>query len=167
MLDAFFNVLQLIGGIILSIGYIPQIIKLIRTKSSDEFEIKTFLSVLLGVSLMEAYAINLVISGAGVMFLVTNTMSLIIAVIMVVLIKKYQHNIKYPVIFRKEDEGYSTRVPDLKGCYSEGDTLEEAINNTKEAIQLYLNGAEKVPKATEIKNIKHNPRIEVVRHIKI
>ena len=142
MLDAFFNVLQLIGGIILSIGYIPQIIKLIRTKSSDEFEIKTFLSVLLGVSLMEAYAINLVISGAGVMFLVTNTMSLIIAIVMVVLIKRYQHKqVKYPVIFRKEDIGYSTR----------------------EAIQLYLDNVKTPPKPS--KDILSNSKLEVVRRV--
>lgn len=164
MLDTFFNALQLIGGAILSIGYIPQIIKLIRTKSSDEFEIKTFLSVLLGVSLMEAYAINLVISGAGVMFLVTNTMSLIIAIVMVVLIKKYQHKrVKYPVIFRKEDIGYSTRVPDLDGCFSEGDTLEEAIKNTREAIRLYLDGVKKPPKPS--KDILYNSKLEVVRRV--
>lgn len=166
MLDAFFNALQLIGGIILSIGYIPQIIKLIRTKSSDEFEIKTFLSVLLGVSLMEAYAINLVISGAGVMFLVTNTMSLIIAIVMVVLIKKYQRNsqtIKYPVVFRKEDFGYSTRVPDLDGCFSEGDTLEEAIKNTREAIRLHLDGVKKPPKPS--KDILYNSKWEIVRRV--
>ena len=164
MLDAFFNALQLIGGIILSIGYIPQIIKLIRTKSSDEFEIKTFLSVLLGVSLMEAYAINLVISGAGVMFLVTNTMSLIIAIVMVALIKRYQHKrVKYPVIFRREDFGYSTRVPDLEGCFSEGDTLEEAIKNTREAIQLHLDGVKKPPKPS--KDILYNSKWEIVRRV--
>ena len=36
--------------------------------------------------------------------------------------------------------GFWSRVPSLSGCYSQGDTLETAIQNTKEAIELYLEG---------------------------
>ena len=38
----------------------------------------------------------------------------------------------------QEEGGYTVYVPALPGCISEGDTLEEAIKNIKEAIQLYL-----------------------------
>lgn len=85
-----FDALQLAGGIILSVGYIPQIIKLIKTKSSRDFNLKTFLMVLLGITFMEVYAVNLTMNGSGAMFLVTNTMSLIIQIVLVTLIYKYR-----------------------------------------------------------------------------
>lgn len=45
----------------------------------------------------------------------------------------------YNTIFEEEKEGgYSVWVPDLPGCTSQGETLEEAIANIKEAISLYL-----------------------------
>ena len=37
-----------------------------------------------------------------------------------------------------EEGGYTAYVPSLPGCISEGDTYEEAIENIKEAIELYL-----------------------------
>ena len=85
-----FDALQLAGGVILSVGYIPQIVKLIKTKSSRDFNLKTFLMVLLGITFMEVYAVNLTMNGSGAMFLVTNTMSLIIQIVLVTLIYKYR-----------------------------------------------------------------------------
>lgn len=50
----------------------------------------------------------------------------------------------YDAVFEKEqDGGYSVWAPDLPGCASQGDTLEEAISNTKEAMELYLEDADK------------------------
>ncbi len=37
-----------------------------------------------------------------------------------------------------EEGGYAIYVPSLPGCISEGDTKEEALENIKEAIELYL-----------------------------
>jgi len=46
---------------------------------------------------------------------------------------------EYQAVFQEEtDGGFSVWVPDLPGCASQGETLEEAINNIKEAISLYL-----------------------------
>lgn len=42
------------------------------------------------------------------------------------------------VLEEQEEGGYTVFVPALPGCISEGDTLEEAIKNIKEAIILYL-----------------------------
>jgi predicted RNase H-like HicB family nuclease len=43
------------------------------------------------------------------------------------------------VVFEPADEGgYTVFVPALPGCISEGDTLEEARHNIREAIDLYL-----------------------------
>lgn len=45
----------------------------------------------------------------------------------------------YTVILEKEaDGGYHAFCPTLKGCHSQGDTVEEAIENITEAIELYL-----------------------------
>ncbi len=38
----------------------------------------------------------------------------------------------------QEEGGYTVFVPALPGCISQGDTLEEAVKNIKEAIELYL-----------------------------
>ena len=47
--------------------------------------------------------------------------------------------IEYTVIVHEdEDGGYWTEVPALPGTGSQGDTLEEAIENTKEAIALMV-----------------------------
>jgi predicted RNase H-like HicB family nuclease len=41
-----------------------------------------------------------------------------------------------------EDGGYTAIVPSLPGCISEGDTREEALENIREAIELYLEPVE-------------------------
>lgn len=84
-----FDVLQLIGGSILSFGYIPQFIQIVKTRSASDLNLKTFIMMLAGITLMEVYAINLVLHGAGGAFLITNTISLISSSIMVFLICKY------------------------------------------------------------------------------
>jgi predicted RNase H-like HicB family nuclease len=46
---------------------------------------------------------------------------------------------EYQAVFQEETEGgFSVWVPDLPGCASQGETLEEALGNIKEAIELYL-----------------------------
>ena len=48
-------------------------------------------------------------------------------------------SIEYTVIVREAEEGgYWTEVPGLPGAGSQGETLEEAIANTKESIQLVI-----------------------------
>jgi predicted RNase H-like HicB family nuclease len=45
----------------------------------------------------------------------------------------------YTVILEKEsDGGYHAFCPILKGCHSQGDSFEEAIDNITEAIELYI-----------------------------
>ncbi len=42
------------------------------------------------------------------------------------------------VLEPSEEGGYTVYVPALPGCVSEGDTIEEALQNIREAIELYL-----------------------------
>lgn len=45
----------------------------------------------------------------------------------------------YRILLRKEPEGgYTVIVPSLPGCITYGDTIEEAIEMAKEAIELYI-----------------------------
>lgn len=45
---------------------------------------------------------------------------------------------KFDVILHKEDNGYWAEVPALKGCYTQGDTIDEIKDNIKEAITACL-----------------------------
>jgi len=42
------------------------------------------------------------------------------------------------ILIPYDDGGYTVEVPSLPGCVSEGDTLEEALANIRDAIQLYI-----------------------------
>jgi predicted RNase H-like HicB family nuclease len=45
---------------------------------------------------------------------------------------------KYKIVLNKTDEGYSVHCPGLPGCWSQGDTEAEAIDNIREAITEYI-----------------------------
>ncbi len=59
----------------------------------------------------------------------------------------------YPAIFLKEDIGYSVSFPDLVGCFSEGDTLEQSVEMAQESLGLYLVSLEErkldIPQASD------------------
>ena len=47
--------------------------------------------------------------------------------------------LNYRVLLRREPEGgYTVTVPALQGCVTFGTTIDEAITNAKEAIELFL-----------------------------
>ena len=45
---------------------------------------------------------------------------------------------KVNVIVEKDEHGYYAYCPELEGCQTQGDSLEETLENMKEAIELYL-----------------------------
>jgi len=45
---------------------------------------------------------------------------------------------KASVVIEKDEHGFYAWCPELKGCHSQGRTLDEAIANIREAIELYL-----------------------------
>lgn len=59
-----------------------------------------------------------------------------------------------------EDGGFSVTVPALDGCFTQGETEEEAIKNAKEAILCYLEGLEKV------NQIKSKPKT-ILREVEV
>ena len=42
------------------------------------------------------------------------------------------------LIHQAEEGGFWSEVPALPGCYSQGETIDETLRNTKEAIEAYL-----------------------------
>jgi predicted RNase H-like HicB family nuclease len=42
------------------------------------------------------------------------------------------------VLEPSDDDGFTALVPALPGCISEGDTVDEAMSNIREALELYL-----------------------------
>ena len=49
---------------------------------------------------------------------------------------------KYRIALHKSDEGYSVSVPGLPGCWSQGETELEAVENIRDAIREYLSVVE-------------------------
>jgi predicted RNase H-like HicB family nuclease len=48
---------------------------------------------------------------------------------------------QYTVIVHSAEEGgYWVEVPFLPGCFSQGETIDEAMNNVREAIELHIQG---------------------------
>ena len=45
---------------------------------------------------------------------------------------------KVSVVIEKDEHGYYAYCPELDGCQTQGDSLDEIMRNIKEAIELYL-----------------------------
>ena len=64
----------------------------------------------------------------------------------------------YPSIFYFDNDGISVEFPDLEGCFTCGDTTQEAMAMAKEAMGLHLFGMEEdnetIPEPTDIRDIK-------------
>ncbi len=63
----------------------------------------------------------------------------------------------YPAVFHEDSDGVRVEFPDLQGCQSFGETLEEALDGAKEALEGYcvtlLEEKRKLPAARDIKSI--------------
>lgn len=73
---------------------------------------------------------------------------------------------RYPIAIEAgdRDHAYGVVVPDLPGCFSAGDTLDEAIANASQAILFHVEGlldaGQSVPEATGIESHRRNPDFE-------
>jgi predicted RNase H-like HicB family nuclease len=59
---------------------------------------------------------------------------------------------KYKVALHRSEEGYSVSVPGLPGCWSQGKTEQEAVENIADAIREYLSVAEELA-GTEVREV--------------
>lgn len=60
---------------------------------------------------------------------------------------------KYKIVLRHSEEGYSVSVPGLPGCWSQGATEEEAVENIRDAILEYLAAIDDLFPKGEIREI--------------
>lgn len=61
---------------------------------------------------------------------------------------------KYKIALYRSEEGITVSVPALPGCWSEGDTEEEALDNIQDAIREYLAALEERLQDAEIREIE-------------
>ena len=71
-------------------------------------------------------------------------------------------NLRYPVVIHKDpDSDYGVTVPDLPGCFSAGEMMDEALSQTVEAIECHLEAlmldGEPIPALQNIQTHQHNP----------
>jgi predicted RNase H-like HicB family nuclease len=63
-------------------------------------------------------------------------------------------NFRFSVIIEKDNEGYFATCNELQGCYTQGDTYEEVVENIKDAISLHVNDRleanEEIPQPEEV-----------------
>lgn len=69
---------------------------------------------------------------------------------------------RYPIVIHHEPgTAYGVTVPDIPGCFSAGDTFDEALDNTREAISGHLSAladrGEVAPAATSVDAHLNNP----------
>ena len=57
----------------------------------------------------------------------------------------------YPVVIQKDKtSAFGVTIPDLPGCFSAGATLDEALRNVQEAVEVHLHGEDIAPEPTEL-----------------
>ena len=61
---------------------------------------------------------------------------------------------KYPVALRKTAEGYTVSCPGLPGCWSQGETEQEALDNIRDAIREYLAVATELAGGGELREVE-------------
>ena len=61
---------------------------------------------------------------------------------------------KYKVLLQQSDEGFSVSCPGLPGCWSQGKTEEEAIENIQAAIREYLEAISETLQGSDVREIE-------------
>lgn len=61
---------------------------------------------------------------------------------------------RYKVSVKKTEEGYAVWCPGLPGCWSQGETEEEALENMKDAIEAYLATVEELIRDKECRYVE-------------
>ncbi len=64
---------------------------------------------------------------------------------------------RYRIAIHQSDEGYSVSVPGLPGCWSQGATKAEVVENIKDAIREYLAVVEERLRGAEVREIEVAP----------
>ena len=60
----------------------------------------------------------------------------------------------YKVVLHESEEGIAVNCPGLPGCWSEGATEEEALENIRDAIQEYLAAVDDLTRSTKVRVVE-------------
>jgi predicted RNase H-like HicB family nuclease len=60
----------------------------------------------------------------------------------------------YKVLIHESEEGYSVSCPGLPGCWSQGETEEEALENIRIAIEEYLSAVDELVKDADVREVE-------------
>jgi predicted RNase H-like HicB family nuclease len=60
----------------------------------------------------------------------------------------------YKVLLQESDEGFSVSCPGLPGCWSQGVTEEEALQNIQDAIAEYLAAVDELVKGKDVREVR-------------
>ena len=61
---------------------------------------------------------------------------------------------RYKIALLKTEEGFSVSVPGLPGCWSQGSSEEEALQNIQDAIQEYLAARDELLKGAVVREVE-------------
>ena len=61
---------------------------------------------------------------------------------------------KYKIALQKTEEGFSVSVPGLPGCWSQGSSEQEAIQNIQDAIQEYLAARDELLEGAVVREVE-------------
>ncbi len=61
---------------------------------------------------------------------------------------------KYKVLLKESEEGFSVSCPGLPGCWSQGATEEEALENIQDAIAEYLGAIDQLLKGQDVREVR-------------
>jgi predicted RNase H-like HicB family nuclease len=61
---------------------------------------------------------------------------------------------RYKAVLHRSGEGISVHVPGLPGCWSEGETEEEALENIRDAIAEYLSAPEDQTRSEDVREVE-------------
>jgi len=75
------------------------------------------------------------------------------------------NTMRYPVVLHADDgKSFGVTVPDIAGCFSAGESEDEALDNAREAIlghlELLAEAGEEIPSALPISDHRRNPDLE-------
>ncbi len=66
----------------------------------------------------------------------------------------FMKQLTLPIVVESDADGYFVSCPALQGCYSQGNTYEEAVENIKDAIRLHIEdrlaGGEEIPEHVSV-----------------
>ena len=61
---------------------------------------------------------------------------------------------RFSVVIEKNSDGYFASCPELQGCYTQGDTYEEVLENIKDAMRLHIedriDSGEDIPQSASV-----------------